>query len=75
MAEQKILISIQVKTGKSNQQIKATTKSLDQLATTQKRVSAGTDQMRATSGLNNAILMETSRLASDASFGFTAIRI
>jgi hypothetical protein len=73
MAEQKILISIQVKTGKSNQQIKATTKSLDQLATTQKRVSAGTDQMRATSGLNNAILMETSRLASDASFGFTAI--
>ena len=73
MAEQKILISIQVKTGKSNQQIKATTKSLDQLATSQKKVSTGTDQMRATSGLNNAILMETSRLASDASFGFTAI--
>ena len=73
MAEQKILISIQVKTGKSNQQIKATTKSLSQLATTQKNVSTGTDQMRATSGLNNAILMETSRLASDASFGFTAI--
>lgn len=73
MAEQKILISIQVKTGKSNQQIKATTKSLDQLATTQKRVSAGNNEMRATSGLNNAILMETSRLASDASFGFTAI--
>ena len=73
MAEQKILISIQVKTGKSNQQIKATTKSLDQLATTQKKVSTGTDEMRATSGLNNAILMETGRLASDASFGFTAI--
>jgi len=73
MAEQKILISIQVKTGKSNQQIKSTTKSLDQLATTQKRVSAGNNEMRATSGLNNAILMETSRLASDASFGFTAI--
>ena len=73
MAEQKILISIQVKTGKSNQQIKATTKSLDQLATTQKKVSTGNNEMRATSGLNNAILMETSRLASDASFGFTAI--
>ena len=28
---------------------------------------------RAQSGLNNAILLETSRLASDASFGFTAI--
>jgi hypothetical protein len=73
MAEQKILISIQVKTGKSNQQIKATTKSLDQLATTQKKVSTGSNEMRATSGLNNAILMETGRLASDASYGFTAI--
>ena len=73
MAEQKILISIQVKTGKSNQQIKATTKSLNQLATTQKKVSTGNNDMRATAGLNNAILMETSRLASDASFGFTAI--
>tara|TARA_R100001463_G_scaffold50176_3_gene100259 strand:- start:1485 stop:3782 length:2298 start_codon:yes stop_codon:yes gene_type:complete len=73
MAEQKILISIQVKTGKSNQQIKATTKSLGQLATTQKKVSTGNNDMRATAGLNNAILMETSRLASDASFGFTAI--
>jgi len=73
MAEQKILISIQVKTGKSNQQIKATTKSLDQLATTQKKVSTGNNEMRATSGLNNAILMETGRLASDASYGFTAI--
>ena len=32
-----------------------------------------TGKMGATSGLNNAILMETSRLASDASYGFTAI--
>ena len=30
-------------------------------------------QFRAQSGLNNAILLETGRLASDASFGFTAI--
>jgi hypothetical protein len=73
MAEQKILISIQVKSGKANQVIKSTTKSLDQLSTSQKKVSAGNNEMRATSGLNNAILMETSRLASDASFGFTAI--
>ena len=35
--------------------------------------SDATGKMGATSGLNNAILMETSRLASDASFGFTAI--
>lgn len=32
-----------------------------------------TQQGRAQSGLSNAILLETSRLASDASFGFTAI--
>ena len=31
------------------------------------------DKSRAQSGLNNAILLETGRLASDASFGFTAI--
>ena len=73
MAEQKILISIQVKSGKANQVIKSTTKSLDKLATTQKKVSSTNEQMGATSGINNAILMETSRLASDASFGFTAI--
>ncbi len=33
----------------------------------------GIKQGRAQSGLNNAILLETGRLASDASFGFTAI--
>lgn len=38
-----------------------------------KKVSGATGQMRAQSGLNNAILLETGRLASDASFGFTAI--
>lgn len=32
-----------------------------------------TKQGRAQSGLNNAILLETGRLASDASYGFTAI--
>jgi hypothetical protein len=33
----------------------------------------GIKQGRAQSGLNNAILLETGRLASDASYGFTAI--
>lgn len=33
----------------------------------------GMKQGRAQSGLNNAILLETGRLASDASYGFTAI--
>jgi len=73
MAEQKILISIQVKTGKSNQTIKTTTKSLEGLATTQKRVNDETKNMRAQAGLNNAILLESGRLASDASYGFTAM--
>ena len=37
------------------------------------RTTAALKTGRAQSGLNNAILLETSRLASDASFGFTAI--
>lgn len=35
--------------------------------------SKGLNTMKATSGLNNAILLETSRLASDASYGFQGI--
>jgi hypothetical protein len=38
-----------------------------------KGTSAALKQGRAQSGLNNAILLETGRLASDASYGFTAI--
>lgn len=37
------------------------------------RAAKGTKQFRTQAGLNNAILLETGRLASDASFGFTAI--
>lgn len=73
MAEQKILISIQIQDKAAKKTIDATSSSLNKLATSQKKVGKATDQTRATSGLNNAILMETSRLASDASFGFTAI--
>ena len=72
MAEQKILISIQIQDKAAKKTIDATSSSLNKLATSQKKVGKATDQTRATSGLNNAILMETSRLASDASFGFTA---
>lgn len=43
------------------------------LATTKASVNAQGKQFRAQSGLNNAILLEAGRLASDASFGFTAI--
>lgn len=104
MAEQKILISIQIndsQSKKTNKALKVTKDNFDkltdaekakiiadkQLALSAKEVdksltlqakaandaAAATDNMRATSGLNNAIIMETSRLASDASFGFTAI--
>ena len=104
MAEQKILISIQINDSqakKTNKALKVTKDNFDKLtdseikgivADKQKVLSSkavdkaltqqaaatnlaakSTDNMRATSGLNNAIIMETSRLASDASFGFTAI--
>ena len=73
MAEQKILISIEIQDKNSKRVVDSTTASLGKLEKSQRRVSKATDQTRATSGLNNAILMETSRLASDASFGFTAI--
>ena len=52
---------------------KAVDKALNQQAAAANAAAAATDKMRATSGLNNAIIMESSRLASDASFGFTAI--
>jgi len=48
-------------------------KALTQQAAAANATAKATDGMRATSGLNNAIIMESSRLASDASFGFTAI--
>jgi len=73
MAEQKILISIQINDKGAQKAIDSTSKSLDNLAISQKKVSSATKEAKTTSGLNNAILMETSRLASDASYGFTAI--
>ena len=104
MAEQKILISIQIndsQSKKTNKALKVTKDNFDKLTDAEKQkiiadkqlalsakevdksltlqakaandAAKATDGMRATSGLNNAIIMETSRLASDASFGFTAI--
>ncbi len=104
MAEQKILISINIndsqakKTNKAlkvtkdnfnsltdaekakiiaDKQLTLSAKGVDKALTLQAQAANSaadaTGKMGATSGLNNAILMETSRLASDASFGFTAI--
>jgi hypothetical protein len=49
------------------------TDSLKQQALSQVDVADATGNARAQSGLNNAILLETGRLASDASYGFTAM--
>jgi len=45
-------------------------KEISLLATEALNASKGLNTMKATSGLNNAILLETSRLASDANYGF-----
>jgi len=50
--------------------IKKTTEAIDGLSKSQKRFNTRTEKGNATAGLNNAILLETSRLASDASYGF-----
>ena len=108
MAEQKILISININDKQAKKGADGVAKSLSKVEKAQEalnfelsaagkeyaKLKAATDdqrlannlaaksavnmakglkQGRAQSGLNNAILLETGRLASDASFGFTAI--
>jgi len=108
MAEQKILISININDRQAKKGADGVAKSLSKVERAQAelnfelsaagkeyaRLKAATDdqrlannlaaksavnmakgmkQGRAQSGLNNAILLETGRLASDASYGFTAI--
>ena len=62
VAEQKINIQRQI-----------TKKGLQELPLAEIKAAQAAKGNRAQSGLNNAILLETGRLASDASFGFTAI--
>lgn len=73
MATKKILIQIQVGAKDANIAVDKVTKSLEGLSSAQLKVNKVTQTGRAQSGLNNAILLETGRLASDASFGFNAI--
>ena len=58
---------------KSNLQRQITKRQVQELALAQINAANAANKNRAQSGLNNAILLETGRLASDASFGFTAI--
>ena len=55
---------------KSAFQKKILINSLKEQARAEMMATSSSKQLKATSGLNNAILLETSRLASDASFGF-----
>lgn len=73
MAEQKILISIQIKDKQAITAIDETSKSLDNLSKSQTKVANTTKEAKTQSGLNNAILLESGRLASDASYGFGAM--
>lgn len=73
MASKKILVTVQVSAGASPAEVKKVEAALGKLSTAQVKVNKATEKGRAQSGLNNAILLETGRLASDASFGFTAI--
>ena len=70
MASKKILIDIQITDAGASAAINKTAKSVDNLSKSTQRLAGRTSKNRAESGLNNAILLETSRLASDASFGF-----
>ena len=52
---------------------KAQIDSLKRQAAAELQVAAATKQVKTTSGLNNAILLESGRLASDAAYGFQGI--
>jgi len=70
MASKKILIQIQVGAKDANIAVAKVEKALKGLSDAQVSVAKNTDKSRTQTGLNNAILLETGRLASDASYGF-----
>jgi len=70
MANKKILIDIKVTDAQASTGINKTTKAVDGLAKSTKVLEGRTSKNKATSGLNNAILQESGRLASDAAYGF-----
>ena len=74
MADKKIIaIEIKVTDRNASKTIRTTTKSVDNLANSTERLSKATGKGRAQSGLNNAILIETGRVASDAAYGMQGI--
>jgi len=73
MASKKILIQVDLTTQSAEVKINKVVEGLKQVEGATTKVTTATKKARTQSGLNNAILLETGRLASDASFGFTAI--
>ena len=70
MANKNILIDIKVTDAQASTNIKKATKAVDGLAKSTKVLEGRTSKNKATSGLNNTILQESGRLASDAAYGF-----
>ena len=70
MANKKILIDIRVTDAQASTNINKTKKAVDGLAKSTKVLEGRTSKNKATSGLNNTILQESGRLASDAAYGF-----
>tara|TARA_R100001463_G_scaffold126754_1_gene184564 strand:+ start:373 stop:2088 length:1716 start_codon:yes stop_codon:yes gene_type:complete len=70
MASKKIMVDIMVVDKNATKTINKTTKAVDGLAKSTEQLQGRTSKNKAETGLNNALLMETGRLASDASFGF-----
>lgn len=74
MADKKI-IAIEIKVSERNaaKTINTTKKAVDELADSTERLARANNQNRAQSGLNNAILIESGRVASDFSYGIQGI--
>tara|TARA_Y100000114_G_scaffold49503_1_gene45175 strand:- start:2179 stop:3951 length:1773 start_codon:yes stop_codon:yes gene_type:complete len=70
---QEVLVRILVDGGGATRNVNKVKESFNKLEQSVNRVQKKGKDPKATAGIDNAILMETSRLASDASFGFTAI--
>jgi len=73
MASKKILIQVDVTTKSAEVQINKVVDSMKRLEGATVKQSVATKKLKTVTGLNNAILLETGRLASDASYGFGAI--
>jgi len=74
MADKKIIsIDIKVSERNASKAINTTKKAVDGLAASTERLARATRDNRAQSGLNNAILIETGRVASDFSYGIQGI--